>query len=687
MLLLLFLCSCSVLFRSTSATFHEIREFVDFLKVGAKPRNFRPPPPLKHYKNSVIPKEQTRIDVQQFKSNDIPFIPSERIPLNPTLAQRSGAIRYVNANPINPEKLVAQNNFLTVHNSIGVGHETTGSSNFDSIPTLPTTPFRDDLYQLKDKRPDPRLPNTPFREDINFGTTASAQLEHPGENSNDVLDSVVTILNSNDIDDTNSRSPFRPIFRGEFQNKPSWSNGNEIRDDSKKKKKRKTKSKTKSKSTQKDSEIGEDGYKVTIQIDGDYAPELPNEIPTTVYTYYEKDREYYDDEEDTYYNYLPATPPTAYPPPFLPDSYPSYPPPPSQEYPYAKYPQLTNHHDHQIPRFPNYPSRPPRQNLNYLRPPTPPRNHRPEPEVKVNYDIKKDFFDASFFSSENTAPFDDVEFGAKFKPKGVDAFADDHEHGGLEIYEIFNKKESMEDVIEAAAPGVDPGNPNGILFRPPFNHFQNNKHRSTTSTTTPTTIRPKHMGTTTARNKVIPGLSDLSYAYIPRLPTPPSPPPRPSTSSRTTTTTTLATTATSPMEDGPLPTYRIPAPPSPPAPPSIPPSVMASLSKEIMESGDILNVELNKLELEDVVQDEIEVEEARRKANKRRRRNKNKNKTRKKKKKKKKGKRRRNKKDTPEKPSKSTKRSLSLQYKVLDFINRTAYWSTIVGVIAAAVVG
>ena len=39
-------------------------------------------------KHSLKPKVQPRLDVKEFGSNDIPFMPSEQIPLTPSLAQR-----------------------------------------------------------------------------------------------------------------------------------------------------------------------------------------------------------------------------------------------------------------------------------------------------------------------------------------------------------------------------------------------------------------------------------------------------------------------------------------------------------------------------------------------------------------------------------------------------------------------
>ena len=63
-------------------------------------------------KNKLRPKPKQRLNLNQFVSNDIPFVPSRQIPLLPSLKQRSGAaIKYAQA-----EKLVAADNLIPIIN-------------------------------------------------------------------------------------------------------------------------------------------------------------------------------------------------------------------------------------------------------------------------------------------------------------------------------------------------------------------------------------------------------------------------------------------------------------------------------------------------------------------------------------------------------------------------------------------
>lgn len=77
----------------------------------SQPKNFATRPPIlpKKTQNYVrIPQTKHRINLIQLTSNDVPFVPSQPIPLLPSLAQRSGAaIKYTVA-----EKLVAAENFV-----------------------------------------------------------------------------------------------------------------------------------------------------------------------------------------------------------------------------------------------------------------------------------------------------------------------------------------------------------------------------------------------------------------------------------------------------------------------------------------------------------------------------------------------------------------------------------------------
>ena len=91
---------------AASASFYsrDSQSIKDFFKVGAFPK----PASLERIYpgEAVIPKPLNRISVNQFKTNDIPFKPSARIPLNPTLEQRSGAIQY------DPQKLISLKDFV-----------------------------------------------------------------------------------------------------------------------------------------------------------------------------------------------------------------------------------------------------------------------------------------------------------------------------------------------------------------------------------------------------------------------------------------------------------------------------------------------------------------------------------------------------------------------------------------------